>query len=132
MYVHTVYFALLPVSCTCTNSRDYVANEVQYLDCTSFPNTCRISISMTIAYDLSASSKHILLIAFVINPVLISWLELQQGFLMANLLHSKEFEFRYIHNALYTLLFTFLHLATVGLRHSGHLFPFWLIYYVSS
>ena len=36
----TVNFALLPVSCT--NSRDYVADEVKHLDCASFPNTCRI------------------------------------------------------------------------------------------
>ena len=75
---------------------------------------------MTIANDLSALSEHILLTAFVINPVLISWLELQLGFPLACLLHSNEFEF---HNALSTLLFTLLHLATVGLRHSGHVIP---------
>ena len=51
------------------------------------------SISMTIADDLSALSEHILLIAFVINPVLISWLDLQLGFPLACLLHSKEFKF---------------------------------------
>ena len=49
-------------------------------------------ISMTIADDMSALSEHILLIAFVINPVLISWLDLQLGFLLACLLHSEEFE----------------------------------------
>ena len=51
------------------------------------------SISMTIAKDLSALSEHILLTAFVINPVLISLLELQLGFPLACLLHSNEFEF---------------------------------------
>ena len=83
---------------------------------------------MPIADDLCALSEHILLIAFVINLVLISWLDLQLGFPLACLLHSNEFEFELIHNALSTLLFTFLHLATVCLRHSGHVFPFWLIY----
>ena len=48
---------------------------------------------MTIAVDLSALSEHILLIAYVINPVLISWLELQLGFSLACLLHFNEFEF---------------------------------------
>ena len=48
---------------------------------------------MTNADDMSALSKHILLIAFVINPVLISWLELQLGFPLACLLHSNEFKF---------------------------------------
>ena len=51
------------------------------------------SISMTIANDLSALSEHILIVAFVINPVLISWLELQLGFPLACLLHFNEFEF---------------------------------------
>ena len=64
------------------------------------------SISMTIADDLSALSEHILLIIFVINLVLISWLDLQLGFPLACLLHFKEFEFELIHNALSTLLFT--------------------------
>ena len=53
---------------------------------------------MTIADGMSALSEHILLIVFVI----------------------KEFEFEKIYNALSTLLSTLLHLATVGLRHSGH------------
>ena len=83
---------------------------------------------MTIADDLSALSGHILLIALVINPVLISWLDLQLGFPLSYLLHSKEFEFKLIHNAFSTLLFTLLHLAAVGLCHSGHVYPFWLIY----
>ena len=48
---------------------------------------------MTIADDLIALSEHILLIAFVINPVMISWLELQLGFPLACLLYSKDFEF---------------------------------------
>ena len=51
------------------------------------------SISMTIADDLFALSEHILLIAFVIIPVLISWLDLQLGLPLACLLHSKEFKF---------------------------------------
>ena len=46
---------------------------------------------MTIADELSALSEHILLIAFVINPELINWIELQLGFLLACLLHSNEF-----------------------------------------
>ena len=83
---------------------------------------------MTIADDLSALSGHILLIALVINPALSSWLDLQLGFPLSYLLHSKEFEFELIHNVLSTLLFTLLHLATVGLCHSGHVYPFWLIY----
>ena len=83
---------------------------------------------MTIADDMSALSGHILLIAFVINPLLISWLELQLGFPLECLPHSKEFEFESIHNALSMLLYTLLRLATVSLRHSGHVFPFWLIY----
>ena len=66
---------------------------------------------MIIADDLSALSGHILLIAFVINPVLIS------------LLHSKEFEFEQLQNALSTLLFTLIHLENVGLCHSGHVIP---------
>ena len=74
---------------------------------------------MTIADDLSALSEHILLTAFVINPVLISWPELQLGFPLACLLHVNEFEFEKLHNALSTLL----HLATVGLRHSEHVIP---------
>ena len=45
---------------------------------------------MAIADDLSALSKHILLIAFVIHPVLISWLDLQLGFPLACPLHSKD------------------------------------------
>ena len=64
----------------------------------------------------------------VINPVLISWLDLQLGFPLAYLLHSKVFEFELIPNALSTLLSTLLHLATVGLCHSGHVFPLWLKY----
>ena len=51
------------------------------------------SILMTIADGMSALSEHILLIVFVINPVLISWLDLQLGFPLACPLHSKEFEF---------------------------------------
>ena len=51
------------------------------------------SISMTIADGMSALSEHILLIVFVIIPVLISWLDLQLGFPLACLLHSKEGEF---------------------------------------
>ena len=83
---------------------------------------------MTIADDLSALSGHILLIVLVINPVLINWLDLQLGFPLSYLLHSKEFEFEVIPNALSTLLYTLLHLATVGLCHSGHVYPFWIIY----
>ena len=79
---------------------------------------------MTIADNLSALSEHILLIALVINPVLISWLDLLLGFPLACLLHSKEFESELIHIAFSTLLFKLLHLATVGLPHSGHVFPF--------
>ena len=82
-----------------------------------------LSILMTIANDLSALSEHILLIAFVVNPVLISWLELQLRFSLACLLHSNGFEFKLLYNALSTLLFTLLYLATVGLRHSGHVIP---------
>ena len=52
-----------------------------------------LKISVTSADDLSVLSEHILLIAFVINLVLISWLELQLGFPLANLLHFNEFEF---------------------------------------
>ena len=78
---------------------------------------------MTIADGMSALSEHILLIVFVIIPVLISWLDLQLGFPLACPLHSKEFEFEQIHNAISTLLSTLLHLATVGLRHSGHVIP---------
>ena len=48
---------------------------------------------MTIADDQSALLERILLIAFVIIPVLISWLDLQLGFPLAWLLHSKKFEF---------------------------------------
>ena len=58
------------------------------------------SISMTIADDLSALAEHILLIAFVIILVLISWLDLQLGFPLACLPHSKEFKFEYVHNSL--------------------------------
>ena len=83
---------------------------------------------MTIADDLSALSEHIMLIAFVINLVLINGLDLKLGFHLACLLPSKEFKFELIHNALSTLLFTFLHLATVALCHSGHVFPFWRIF----
>ena len=78
---------------------------------------------MTIADDLIALSEHILLIAFVIIPVLISWLELQLEFLLECLLHFNEFEFELLHNALFTLLFTLLHLGIVGMRHSGHVIP---------
>ena len=78
---------------------------------------------MTIADDMSALSERILLIVFVIIPVLISWLVLQLGYPLACFLHSKEFEFELLHNALSTLLSTLLHLATVGLRHSGHVIP---------
>ena len=77
---------------------------------------------MTIAGDLSALSEHILLIAFVINPVLISRLELQLRFLLACLLHFNVYAF------LSTLLFTLLRLATVGLRHSGHVIPIFGLY----
>ena len=83
---------------------------------------------MTIADYLSALSEHIMLIAFVINLVLINWLDPQLGFPLACLLHSKYFKFELIHDALSTLFFTLLHLATVALCHSGHVFPFWLIY----
>ena len=48
---------------------------------------------MTIADALSALSEHILLIALVINPVLISLLDLQLGLPLACLLHSKGFAF---------------------------------------
>ena len=75
---------------------------------------------MTITDDLSALSEHILLIAFVINPVLISWLEPQLGFPLAYLLLFNEFEFEYLHNVLFTLIFMFLHLESVDLRHSEH------------
>ena len=78
---------------------------------------------MTIAYNLSTLSEHILLTAFVINPVLISWLELQLVFPLAYLLQTNEFEFEELHNALSTVLFTLFYLATVGLRHSGHVIP---------
>ena len=67
---------------------------------------------MTNADGLSVLFKHILLITFVIKPVLISWLDLQLGFPLAILLHSKES----------TLISTRLHLATVGLCHFGHVF----------
>ena len=87
---------------------------------------------MTIADDLSALSEHILLISFVINPVLISRLELLLRCPLACLLHFNEFEFEWLHNAVSMLLFTFLHLATVGLGDSGHVLPFWFIYYVKS
>ena len=60
---------------------------------------------MTIADDLSALSGHILLIALVINPVLISWLDLQLGFPLSYLLHFKKFEFELIHSALSTLFY---------------------------
>ena len=60
---------------------------------------------------------------FVIIPVLIRWLVLQLGVTLACFLHSKEFEFVKLHNALSTLLSTLLHIATVGLRHSGHVIP---------
>ena len=43
---------------------------------------------MTIADDLPVLPEHILLIAFVIIPVLISWLDLQLGFPLACPLHS--------------------------------------------
>ena len=66
---------------------------------------------MTIADDLSALSGHILLIALLINPVLSSWLDLQLGFPLSYLLHSKEFKFELIHNALSTLLFTLFSLS---------------------
>ena len=72
---------------------------------------------MTIGDGMSALSEHILIIVFVIIPVLISWLDRQLGFPLACLLHSKEFEFELIHNALSTLLSKLLHIATVGLRH---------------
>ena len=49
---------------------------------------------MTIADDLSDLSEHILSIAFVIDPVLISLLEPQLGFPMAGLLHFNELEFK--------------------------------------
>ena len=78
---------------------------------------------MTIADDMSALSECILQIVFVIIPVLISWLALQLGFPLACLLHSKEFKLEYLHNALSTLLSPLLHLATVALRHSGHVIP---------
>ena len=78
---------------------------------------------MTIANDLPALSEHMLLIALMINSVLISWLDLQLGFPLACLLHSDELEFESLHNALSTVLFTLLYLATVGLRHSGHVIP---------
>ena len=81
-----------------------------------------------IADDMSVLSERILLIVFVIIPVLISWLDLQLGFPLSCLLHSKEFKFEYIHNALSTLLLTLLHLATVGLRHSGHVIPIFFLY----
>ena len=55
-------------------------------------NTLTECISMTIADDLSALSERILLIGFVINQVLIGWLDLQLGFPLACLLHSKEFQ----------------------------------------
>ena len=64
-----------------------------------------------------------MLIAFVINPALISWLDLQLRFPLALLLLSKEFEFEQLYNAISTLLFMLLHLATVGLCHSGHAVP---------
>ena len=48
---------------------------------------------MTFADGMTALSEHILLIVFVIIPVLISWLDLQLGFPLACLLHSKEPEF---------------------------------------
>ena len=73
---------------------------------------------------MSALSERILLIVFVIIPVLVTWLNLQLGCPLACLLHSKEFEFELLHNALSTLLSSLLHLATVGLRHSGHVIPF--------
>ena len=72
---------------------------------------------------MSALSERILLIAFVIIPVLISWLVLQLGFTLACLLHPKEFEFEQLHNALSTLLSTLRHIATIGLRHSEHVIP---------
>ena len=75
---------------------------------------------MTIADDLSALSEHILLIALVIIPVLISELDLQLGFPLICLLHSKEFEFEKLHYSLFTLLLTLLQLVVVGLLHSGH------------
>ena len=78
---------------------------------------------MTIADDMSALSERILLIVFVIISVLISLLVLQLCFTLACLLHSKEFEFELLHNALSTLLSTLLHLATVGLRHSENVIP---------
>ena len=73
---------------------------------------------MTIADDLFALSEHNLLIAFVIIPVLISWLDLQLGLPLACLLHSKEFKFEKLY-----IFLRFLHLATVGLCHSGHVIP---------
>ena len=39
LHVRT-YFVLLLVSCT--NIRDYVADEVKYPDCASFQNRCKI------------------------------------------------------------------------------------------
>ena len=86
---------------------------------------------MTIANDLSALSEHILPIAFVINPVLISWLEHQLGFPLAFLLPMSSNLSNFI--MLFPRFFTLLHLATVGLCHSGHVIPILgLIYWVKS
>ena len=83
---------------------------------------------MTIADDMSALSERILLIVFVIIPVLISWLDLQLRFPLAFLLHFKEFKFEKLHNALSMRLSSLLHIATVGLRHSGHVIPLFFLY----
>ena len=40
----------------------------------------------------------------------------------------QRVQFELIHNSLSMLPFTLLPLATVGLCHSGHVYPFWLIY----
>ena len=73
---------------------------------------------MTIADDLFALSEHILLIAFVMIPVLISWLDLQLGYLWHALYIPKSSNL-----SIFIILFTLLHLATVGLCHSGHIIP---------
>ena len=71
---------------------------------------------MTIADGMSALSEHILLIVFVIIPVLISWLDLQLGSLCIPKSSNLS---KFI-----MLLSTLFRLVTVGLRHSGHVIPF--------
>ena len=78
---------------------------------------------MTIADDMSALSERILLIVFCDNSCTDQLASPSTGISSGMPFAFQRVRIRVTSYALSTLLSTLLHLATVGLRHSGYFIP---------